>query len=105
MPYLLIHYVHLMLQDAIITVHHAFIVIMQDASGNPLEWASQHLHVIGWPVLVLLAWKARGILQDATDGKDMLTKMATNDIPHIQAAMQDILTEIKGLREDLRRRD
>jgi hypothetical protein len=31
---------------------------------TPFEWASQHIHLIGWPVLVTLAWKARGAVEN-----------------------------------------
>lgn len=30
---------------------------------TPFEWASQHVHLVGWPVLVALAWRARGAVE------------------------------------------
>ena len=33
---------------------------MTDAQLSPLEWALEHLQLIGWPLVVTLAWKLRG---------------------------------------------
>jgi hypothetical protein len=30
---------------------------------SPLEWASQHLQIVGWPALLVIAWKLRGYIE------------------------------------------
>ena len=63
-------------------------------SLNPFEWVSQHLAVIGWPTVCLLAWKVSRFVTNlenrAVVAEAHITKMATNEMPHMQAALEEI---------------
>lgn len=75
---------------------------MQTSTADVLEWISNHLHVIGWPVLIGVIWKCRGILDKfinrfetidkrtastadlATETKAGVDAIATNHLKHIE---------------------
>jgi hypothetical protein len=63
-------------------------------SSGPFEWAIHYLPVVGWPVIVVAAWKLRGIITKATDrtrkAELHITKMSCNEMPHIQRTLINI---------------
>jgi hypothetical protein len=69
------------------------------SNPTPFEWASQHLHLIGWPALVVIAWKAANVFRKFVDRLEKTTTqidtMATNHFPHMEASLasQDRLME------------
>jgi hypothetical protein len=70
-------------------------------STSPFEWASQHLHLIGWPALILIAWKVRGAVDKffthVMRVEGSIHKWDTNHLPHMQDYLQSIDTNIKIL--------
>jgi hypothetical protein len=63
----------------------------------PVEWAFQHLQVIGWPALVYVAWKVSSVFQKFMDQLEKTTSqidtMAENHFPHMEKSLatQDVL--------------
>lgn len=60
---------------------------------TPFEWASQHLHLVGWPVLVALAWKARGAVENFLN-EAKVTAAKTEETLKISETMQSELQVI-----------
>jgi hypothetical protein len=59
---------------------------------SPWIWAVNHLHLIGWPTLCILAWR---ISKAFTQASSQITKtvgqidtMATNHFPHMQSSLE-----------------
>ncbi len=46
-----------------------------DAQLSPFEWIVQHLQLVGWPTLVVIAWKLRGVFET----------FLHNHLEHVQA--------------------
>jgi hypothetical protein len=74
-------------------MYHLLATLIQTVSSNPtpFEWASQHLHLIGWPVLVVLSWKV-GTFFTQTKAKvektvEQINTMATNHFPHMEKSL------------------
>lgn len=74
--------------------------MMVTPNNLPLyEWVSQHIQLIGWPALCVIAWKAGNIFQKFLDKIEKTTgqidSMATNHFPHMEASLskQDGLME------------
>jgi hypothetical protein len=69
------------------------------ANPTPLEWVSSHLHLIGWPAIVFIAWQAGTFITSLktkiTKTVDQIDSMATNHFPHMEASLakQDIYLE------------
>lgn len=67
--------------------------VAQAASNpTPFEWASNHLHLIGWPTLIVIAWKVskyfeRGVIQ-ITKTVGQIDQMATNHFPHMEESLK-----------------
>lgn len=57
----------------------------------PLEWAFQHFQVIGWPAIVIAAWKVAAAFQKFIDRIEKTTgqidNMASNHFPHMEASL------------------
>ena len=75
----------------------------QAVTQTPFEFASNHLHLIGWPALIAIAWKAskyfeRGVTQ-ITKTVSQIDQMATNHFPHMEMS----LTKQDGLLENMDR--
>jgi hypothetical protein len=75
--------------------------LLQAVASNPtpFEYASNHLHLIGWPALLAIAWKVskyfeRGVTQ-ITKTVSQIDHMATNHFPHMELSLskQDGLLE------------
>lgn len=63
---------------------------------TPFEWASSHMHLIGWPALVFFAWQAgnffRSLKTQVNTTVTQINEMATNHFPHMEASLakQDV---------------
>lgn len=58
---------------------------------TPFEWLTSHIQLVGWPLIVFIAWKASKVF---TDIKHAITRtfgqidtMATNHFPHMEASL------------------
>ncbi len=95
---------------------------MQDLA-NAFGWLFANIHVAGWLTLIILAWKASSRFEKFTSGvstaeksakasEEIINKVATNHLPHIEEAVNhlsehvqdlktDLVSELKGVRSDL----
>lgn len=68
-----------------------FHLLAQVVSQTPWDWASNHIHLIGWPTLCVIAWKVRGYINNAsnqfTKAVGQIDTMATNHFPHMQESL------------------
>lgn len=55
---------------------------------SPLEWASQHLQLVGWPALIVIAWKLRGYIERVVFHK-------WNEVDHKTTESLGHLVEVK----------
>lgn len=71
---------------------------------SPLEWAYQHLALVGWPAIVVAAWYVRGFFQDlkhqALEVRDHVNTFATNCFPTMTASLESIDETLK--RQEIR---
>lgn len=77
------------------------LLLAQATNLPPFEWAYQHMMLIGWPALVLFAWKAskwfEKLSEQVTKTVGQINSMATNHFPHMEESLikQDgLLTSI-----------
>ena len=67
------------------------LALIQAAATSPFDWASNHLHIIGWPALVYFAWRVGTYFQsikhkfEAT--VEQIDTMACNHFPHMEASL------------------
>jgi hypothetical protein len=68
---------------------------------TPFEWASGHIHVIGWPALILLCWKVSRFVTRlegrAVAAETHIVTMATNHFPHMEASLANQDTLLKSI--------
>lgn len=80
--------IHLLLQTAL-------------SSPGPFEWASQHVHLVGWGTIVWLVWKAGQFFNQAkvqvTTTVTQIDRMATNHFPHMERALMTMDKNIASL--------
>jgi hypothetical protein len=75
--------------------------------GNlpPYEWVTQHIQVVGWPALCIIAWKAGNVFHKFVDRLEKTTNqidmMATNHTPHIQDGILELVDLGKANNEKL----
>jgi len=62
---------------------------MMDTQLSPLEWALEHLQLIGWPTVVIIAWKLRGAFDT----------LVNNYLKHIEKSQEEIAEGVKNLAE------
>lgn len=68
-------------------------------AASPWEWAASHLQLIGWPAIVLIAWKVGRAFTEVQNhfntAVGQIDKMATNHFPHMEQSLakQDIYLE------------
>lgn len=75
-----------------------------------VEIASHFIQIVGWPALVLFAWKARTWMTETENRyAEKFDKLLDNHMSHMQAAMEanaDAMTavaqELRELRNDIR---
>lgn len=80
-------------------LHLPLAALIQAVANNPtpFEWASQHIHIVAWPVIVGFVGKAAwSISKFLTELKDKATKtvgqidlLATNHFPHMEASLSN----------------
>lgn len=81
--------------------------MFQGPSLTPLQWANNYIHLIGWPALIAIVWKARGLVAEFLDGvrtdrktlsetKAGVDLIASNHLAHLATDMQ---TQIKKQEE------
>jgi hypothetical protein len=72
------------------------LVAAQVLNSGPWEWASEHLHLIGWPTLCYFGWKVSTFFSAAktqvTKTVTQIDQLATNHFPHMEQSLakQDI---------------
>lgn len=47
---------------------------------SPLEWASQHLQLIGWPALLVIAWRVRGYFETVSKRWEKVEDKTTDSL-------------------------
>ncbi len=80
---------------------------MLQSNATPFEWVSEHLHIVGWPILCIFAWRVSAAFTEikakiAAEHKkfDDLHSQCTN---HMPTSLREILAELKAQREDWQR--
>ncbi len=72
----------------------------------PWEWVFQHLQLIGWPAIVLVAWKASRFISKLEDRalavETNIQEMKSNHLVHIETSLEAIDSGIQGMRDDMR---
>ena len=72
---------------------------------SPFEWASQHIHVIGWGTVVVAAWKIASFFAEAkaqvTKTVTQIDTLSTNHFPHIQDGILELVELGKANNEKL----
>jgi hypothetical protein len=70
-----------------------------------MELARQNIHVAGWIFLIYnsikITWRVSLFLDKIKESGETIQTLATNHLPHLQAAVDDLTKEVKGLRQDL----
>jgi hypothetical protein len=77
---------------------------------NAITWLSQHIPQLGWVLttvgLVALIYKVIKFFvrfeTKLSASFQHIEKMATNEFPHIQHALEDVSGSMKDIRDDLR---
>jgi hypothetical protein len=74
---------------------------------SPFEWGSEHLHLIGWPTLVYLAWKVgstfTALKNSVVKTVDQIDQMATNHFPHMESSLAKQDTLLENMDKNLQR--
>ena len=77
---------------------------MQDLL-NAFSFLSLHIHVAGWIFLIYnsikITWNISQFLDKVKESQETIQTLATNHLPHLQIAVDDLTKEVKGLRQDL----
>jgi hypothetical protein len=50
---------------------------------SPFEWASQHLQIVGWPALLVIAWRLRGYIEKIFQKWDQVDSKTTESLEHL----------------------
>lgn len=67
--------------------------------ASPFEWALANVHVLGWPTLLVIVWRASKVFEkfntQVTKTVGQIDTMATNHFPHMEVSLakQDALLE------------
>lgn len=63
----------------------------QTAGNSPFEWASQHIHMLGWGTVIWLVWQAGKYFNKAqsqfTKTIEQINTMSTNHFPHMERSI------------------
>ena len=77
------------------------------ANPTPFEWASNHLHILGWPAVVFFAWQVGGYFKELTAKAkktvDQIDAMATNHFPHMEASLAKQDTYLESIDKNIGR--
>lgn len=75
------------------------------SSPSPFEWASQHIHMLGWGTIVVAAWKIATFFNEAKTrvlkAENQIDQMMTNHLPHIQQGTEELVVLAKVNNERL----
>ena len=78
----------------------------QPLLGQNFEWIYQHLALIGYPTLCIVAWKTMRFLQAVetqfTRTVGQIDTLATNHFPHMQESLQNQDRLMKSMDESLK---
>lgn len=81
-------------------------ILLQSNNLSPFEYISQHLQLIGWPALVIIAWKAGNLFQTFVNTLEktigQIDKMATNHFPHMEESLAKQDGLLLGMSESLK---
>lgn len=75
---------------------HLFLLFL---AALPFDWAAAHMHLIGWPAVVGIAWKVSRAVSKFTNRVDttmtQIDTMSTNHFPHMEQSLarQDVFLE------------
>lgn len=78
---------------------HLHLLAQAVVSVTPWDWAANHIHLVGWPAIVLIAWKVRGYFNNVsnqfTKAVGQIDTMASNHFPHMEQSLakQDVFLE------------
>jgi hypothetical protein len=79
------------------------LILALASNPSPFDWASNHIHMVAWPTICYIAWKAgkvwKQFLDTATKTVGQIDSMATNHFPHMEASLatQDkLMAEMTG---------
>lgn len=79
---------------------------MQTNNVSILDWATNHIQLIGWPTLILATFRLTRFFTKletrAVAVEDHVTKMATNCFPTMQASLQTQDSLLKSMDESLK---
>jgi len=74
------------------TILHHLMLVANLLQQSPFEWASNHIHMVAWPTICLIFWKAgnawRKFLDTAHKTISQIDNMATNHFPHMEESLQ-----------------
>lgn len=63
---------------------------------TPFQWASQNIHMVAWPTICLIAWKASKAVTKFVDRLEktigQIDVLSTNHFPHIEQYLLEIKT-------------
>ena len=80
-------------------------MLLQTATQSPFEWVNSHLALIGWPAIVYVTYRLTRFLSMVEtrllEFEKTFEKATTNDLPHIQSAVESMNLSIQGLRQIL----
>lgn len=72
---------------------------------TPFEYVLDHLHVIGWPVLCVFAWKISRVFSKVEGrvlaAENHITTMATNHFPHMEESLKNIDKTLQSIDQHL----
>jgi len=78
---------------------------MATNSLTPWEWSLQHLHLMGWPTVVFLAWRAGSYFKklqgDVVKTIDQIDTMATNHAPHMQMYLEEAKISLNSIDKNI----
>lgn len=58
-------------------------------TSTPFDWVSDHLHMIGWPTLTVVAWRISRFLTKV-EGRFLNAEAHVNAIPEMKATLESI---------------
>jgi hypothetical protein len=68
------------------------LALLQQTGSNPYVWALEHVSAIGWPALIIFAWRVATYFERlSTKAKNTIGQidtLATNHFPHMQESLQ-----------------
>jgi hypothetical protein len=76
------------------------------SNPSPFEYVSTHLQLLGWPMMVYLAWKVSKYFDRAahqiTKTIGQIDTLSTNHFPHMEASLQTQDVLLQSMNESLK---